>query len=295
MPSRSPLLLASTILLVVSPLLAAEDVKVTAGSVEDQRSSDDQFGGLTIGLVFKGSLMADVKAVRVRVKSARDDAGTVLSKPERDETPKDFEEYEANRQPGPEVRLPSPSRDASTVDVAGEVELFVPARDPNTKQRFEQFLAGIDKPIASAALKSAKIEITPLSPAQYKSRQEKNRPTKEQLIAEGKKRGASDAEIQQALKLMDALAGLSGEAPSENSVLLETKDPDGRIIAIDVVKPDGAEIHASARETNGGRDLKLVKIDLSEKPPADAALSVTLRTPKSVVAVPIDLRGVALP
>ncbi len=295
MPSRSPLLLASAILLVVSPLLAAEDVKVTAGSVEDQRSSDDQFGGLTIGLVFKGSLMADVKAVRVRVKSARDDAGTVLSKPERDETPKDFEEYEANRQPGPEVRLSSPSRDASTVDVAGEVELFVPARDPNTKQRFEQFLAGIDKPIASAALKSAKIEITPLSPAQYKSRQEKNRPTKEQLIAEGKKRGASEAEIQQALKLMDALAGLSGEAPSENSVLLETKDPDGRIIAIDVVKPDGAEIHASGRETNGGRDLKLVKIDLSEKPPADAALSVTLRTPKSVVAVPIDLRGVALP
>ena len=33
---------------------------------------------------------------------------------------------------------------------------------------------------------------------------------------------------------------LGGEAPTETSVLLETKDPDGRIIAIDVARADGA-------------------------------------------------------
>jgi hypothetical protein len=237
----------------------------------------------------------EVKAVRVRVKSARDDAGSALYKPERDDKPKDFEEFSTKRQPGPEVRLSSPSRDASTVDVAGEVELFIPARDPNTKQRFEQFLSGLDKPLSSSALKSAKVEITPLSHKEYKSRQEKNRPTKEQLMAEGKKRGVSDAEIQQAVSMMEALASLSGEAPSESSVLLETKDPDGRIIAIDVVRADGAELPAPSRGTTGGRDLKMVKIDLAEKPPADAALVVTLRTAKSVVTVPLNLKGVALP
>ncbi len=294
MPLRSPRVIL-TVLLLASPLPAAEDVKITAGAVEDQRSSDARFGGLTIELLLKGSGMDDVKAVRVRVKFAKDDAGTVLFKPERDDKPKDFEEYAANRQSGPEVRLLSPSRDASTVDVAGEVELFIPARDPNTKQRFEAFLGGLDKPIASTALKSAKVEITPLSAGEYKTRQEKNRPTKEQIVAEGKKHGASDAEIQQALSLMEAIGSLSGEAPSENSVLLETKDPEGRIIAIDIVRPDGAELHAPSRGSTGGRELKMVKIDLSEKPPADAALVVTLRTAKSLVTIPLDLRGVALP
>jgi hypothetical protein len=283
------------LLLLASPLPAAEDVKVAAGAVEDQRTSDDRFGGLSIELLLKGSGVAEVKALRVKLKSARDDAGTVLFKPEKDEKPKDFEEYDANRHPGPEVRLSSPSRDASTVDVAGEVELFLPARDPSTRQRFDGFLAGLDKPIASTALKSAKVEITPLSAAQYKNRQEKNRPSKEEIAAEGKKHGASEAEIQQAMKLMDALSALSGEAPSENSVLLETKDPEGRIIAIDLVRSDGSDLHAPSRGSTGGREAKMVKIDLSEKPPADAALVVTLRTAKSVVTVPLDLRGIALP
>ena len=277
------------------PVRAAEDIRVTAGIVEDQRFSDDKFGGLSIQLQLKGSGVEEVKAVRVRVKSAKDDTGAVLYKPEKDEKPKDFEEYSTSGHQGPDVRLASPRRDATTVDVTGEVELFLPARDPNTKMKFERFLSGLDKPIANPALKAAKVEITPLSAKEYKTRQEKNKPTKEQIIAEGKKQGVSDAEIQQALKLMEALASLGGEAPSETSVLVETKDPDGRIIAIDLVKADGEELRAPSRGSNGGRDLKLVKIDLAEKPPADAVLVVTLRTPKSVVAVPLNLKGVVLP
>jgi hypothetical protein len=292
---RSPRVLAPVVFLLVSPLFAAEDVKITAGTVEDQRFSDDRFGGLSIALVLKGTGVSDIKAVRVRVKSAKDDVGTNLYKAEKDEKPKDFEEFSESRQPGPEVHLTSPRRDAATVDVAGEVELFIPARDSNTKQRFEQFLGALDKPIASSALKAAKVEITPLSPKDYTSRQEKNKPTKEQIIAEGKKQGISDAEIQQAIKMMDALASLSGEPPSETSILLETKDPDGRIISVDVVKADGTELRAPSRGSSGGRELKLVKIDLSEKPPADAALVVTLRTAKSLVTVPLSLKGVSLP
>jgi len=94
---------------------------------------------------------------------------------------------------------------------------------------------------------------------------------------------------------MDALASLSGEPPSETSILLETKDPDGRIISVDVVKADGTELRAPSRGSSGGRERKLVKIDLSEKPPADAALVVTLRTAKSLVTVPLNLKGVSLP
>jgi hypothetical protein len=65
---RNPRVLVPVVFLLVSPLFAAEDVKITAGTVEDQRFSDDRFSGLSIALVLKGSGVADVKAVRVRVK-----------------------------------------------------------------------------------------------------------------------------------------------------------------------------------------------------------------------------------
>lgn len=287
--------LAPLILLLARPLSGAEDIKVAASTVEDQRSSDGRMGSLTIELALSGGLVAEVKALRVRVKSARDDLGTVLHKPGKDEKPGEFEEFSTDRHPGPQLRLASPSRDASTVDVAGEVELFLPARDSGTKQRFEAFLGRLDKPLPSPALKTARVEITPLSPEMYKTRQQQNKPTKEQIIAEGKKQGVADAEIKQALEMMEALSSLSGEEPSEESVLLETKDPDARIISLDVVKRDGSELRAPSRGSSGGRDVKLIKIDLAEKPPGDAALIVTLRTPKSIVTVPLNLKGVALP
>lgn len=287
--------MAPLILLLAHPLFGVEDVKVAAGAVEDQRSSDSRMGGLSIELKLSGGSLAEVKALRARVKSAKDDLGAVLYKPAKDAKPGEFEEFSPDRRPGPHVSLTSPSRDASTVDVAGEVELFIPARDPNTKQRFEKFLGRLDKPISSSALKSAKVEITPLSPSTYKARQQQNRPTKEQIMEEGKKHGATDAEIKQAIGLMDALASLGGEEPSETSVLLETKDPEGKIISIDVVAGDGAELKAPSRGSSGSGDNKLVKIDLSEKPPADAALLVTLRTSKSIVTVPLNFKEVALP
>ena len=295
MSLRSLCLFSVSAALLAPTMLGAEDIKITAGAVEDQRFSDERFGGLSIELVLKGANVADVKALRVKVKSAKDDVGTVLYKPDRDEKPKDFEEFSADRHPGPHVSLSKPSRDASAVEVAGDVELFLPGRDPATKQRFDQFLTRLDKPISNSALKSAKVEITPLSAKEYSARQKKNRPTKEEIIAEGKKHGASDAEIQQALGLMDALAALGGEEPTPNSVLIETKDPEGKIISIDVVKADGSELSAPSRGTTGGRESKMVKIDLADKPPADAALVVTMRTAKSLLTVPLNLKGVSLP
>lgn len=287
--------LAPLVLFLAGPLFAAEGVAVTVASVEDQRVTENRFGGLTIELLLKGGSVAEAKALRVKVKSAKDNVGSVLYKPERDDKQGGFEEFSPDRRPLPGVRLLSPRRDASTVDVTGEIELFIPSLDPNTKQRFDGFLKRLDTPIAGPALKGAKVEITPLSAKEYKARQLKNRPTKEQIMAEGKKQGVPDAEIQKAIELMDALAALGGEEPSPTSILLEAKDPDGRVISIDVVKADGSELRAPSRGFSGGHELKLMKIDLEEKAPADAALLVTLRTPKSLVTIPLNLKEVVLP
>jgi len=294
-PGGSKLAFPAFLLALSTSGAAAQDVKVAPGTVEDLRFSDNRMGGLTVELKLTGAALKDIKAVRMRVKSAKDNVGTDLYKPGKEEKVADFEEFSENRRPGPKLSLATPSRDATSIDVSGEVELFMPSRDPATVQKFEKALAKPDKPIASPALKSARVEITPLSAATYKSRQQQNKPTTEQIREEGKKHGASEEEIQQAIKLMDAMAALGGEEPGDTSVLLETKDPEGRIISIEVAGPDGAELHASSRGTTGGRESKLVKIDLDAKPPADAMLVVTLRTPKSVVNVPVKWKEVALP
>ena len=46
------------------------------------------------------------------------------------------------------------------VRVTGEVELFIPKKDPNTNLKLDRFQAAPDKPINNAALKSAKVTIT---------------------------------------------------------------------------------------------------------------------------------------
>ncbi len=296
MSSQSRLGLAACVLLLASPLLGADDIKVTTERVEDDRSSESRNGSLEIELKLEGGTPADVKALRVKIQSARDNVGSVLNRPAPDGKPAEFVEFSPDRHPGPQLRLASPSREASTVDITGEVELFIPSRDPGTKQKFDGFLGKLDKPIASAALKATRVDITPLSTKAYKERQQANRPTKDQIIAEGKKHGATEAEIKQALALMEAFSSLNGaDESSDRTVLLETRDPDGRVISIDVVGADGSELRVPSRSTSGARDVKLQKIDLAEKPPAGAALLVLIRTPRSIVTVPLSLKELALP
>lgn len=281
--------------LVAASLLAAEDWKVTPGNVEEERSSDGRAGGLAVGLRVTGGSVAEVQAIRWRVKSARDDRGSNLYMASKDDKPREFEEFAPDRRQEPRLALSSPAREASSIDVAGEVELFVPARDPAARQRFAGFLGRLDRPLAGSALKSAKLEITPLTAAVYTERERQNRPSREDIFAEGRKHGVSETEIKQAVALVEALSAMGGEAPGENSVLVEAKDPDGRLISVDVVGADGQELRAPSRGSTGLREVKLFRIDLAEKPPADAVLVVTLRTSRSVVTVPFRFQGVALP
>ena len=282
-------------LTLVAATAHGQDVKISAGPIEDGRQNNERMSALSIELKVEGDGAVDVQAMRIKVKSAKDDLGTNLVKPSPDGSPPAFEEFGVNRSPKPKIRLASPARAASKVDVTGEVELFIPKKDPNTSLKLDRFQAALDKPISNAALKSAKVTLTPLSAKEYVSRQAKNKPTKEQMIAEGKKRGATDDEIKQMLALMEAFSKMGSEPPDEKSVLLETKDPEGRIMDIQVAAKGGEEIHSNGRGSSGSDELKLRKIDLTEKAPADAVLVVTLRTPKSVVTVPISMKEVNLP
>jgi len=65
-------------LLAVPGLASAQDLRVTAGTIEDRRTTGKFFGGLEIELKLTGDDLADAKAARVVLKKAVDESGRDL-------------------------------------------------------------------------------------------------------------------------------------------------------------------------------------------------------------------------
>jgi len=281
-------------LLLVAPVSPAlgQTPKVERGEVSDTRATAHGMGALTVELKLTGENLEGITSARPRLKMAKDDKGNVLL-PKNGPEP-EFEEWAPNRSPQLRVRLLNPARGASSVDLAGEVDVFVPARDPASTVRLEKLLARLDKPVSSSALKSAGVEVTPLSPAQFVERRKKAKPTKEQMAAEGRKRGMSEEEIKQGLELMEAFSSLGEEPPGETSVLFELKDPENRVLSAELVDADGKELDRQGRSSSG-REISHVELKMREKPPEGAALKVTLRTNKGTLVVPFSLKQEVLP
>lgn len=68
-----------------------------------------------------------------------------------------------------------------------------------------------------------------------------------------------------------------------------------RVRTVRVLRPDGTEISASSLQVTIAEGKGSLELILAEPPPADATLVLGLLTRRSVVAVPFELKGVALP
>jgi hypothetical protein len=275
--------------------VSADEIRAVPGAVEELRSNTPDIAGLSLELKLEGEGSADVDSIRLQVKSAKDNLGNSLYRALPKQKRSDFEPLAQGPFP-PKIRLANPPRDATTMNVSIEVDLFIPKRDPGSRVKLGAFLAKLDKPLSNSALKSAKVEITPLSAKEYQERMARSRPTKEQLMARAKEDGLSEKEIEMSLALMEAFSQLGeSDGPSENDVYFETKDPDDRLMSLKVVDKDGNDLPNSGTSTSGADNKKLWKIAQREKIPADAALQLNVRTSKSTVTQSFDLKEVALP
>lgn len=289
-----PPALCMFLLLPPSPPVEASELRVVAGPIEDIRSSSPEYAGLNVEIKLEGAGSEDVDAVRIHVKSAKDNLGNSLYRSTSKQKRGDFQRI-AKGPFQPKVTLANPPRDASNLNVALELEMFIPKRDPNSSVRLDGFLSKLDKPLSHPTLKSAKVEVIPLSAKEYQDREAKSRPTKEQLLARAKEDGLSEKEVEMALALMEAFSKLGeSEGSSENDIYLETKDADSRLIDWKVVDKEGNEVPSGGTQSSGS-DKKLWQLRLREKPPADAALLLTIRTSKATVTQGFDLKEVVLP
>ncbi len=146
------------------PLLAQPDVRVVAGDVTDARfSGGHRTGGLSLKVKVRGDGMDGVQALRFLLADARDDLGNRLV-PDREDAP----EFRDVRGDSAEERLSfrNPARDASSFRVSGQVELFVPGRDPAATVKVPQAFARPGRPLSSPGLAAANVEVTVLPRAQ---------------------------------------------------------------------------------------------------------------------------------
>lgn len=282
------------LLLIALPLSAQpKPIEVSVHQVQDRRAKGF-FSELTISLALPKIGSSEVAASRVLVSTATDDQGKDLV--DREKTAGELEpNYRGGMmRPGGEdppamvsVSLKNPARAATTLtDVSGEIELYMPGRDPNSVAELTKFAPATGKPLTHKALKANGVEITLLSAAQIEAE-------KKRLTAEKRKSlkadGWEDGENLESY-LNDFLqSSLSFDAESDVPVRL--KDPNKRIQAMIYVDGNGEEKRVNIRDTEG-----LAILTAWGGPPRpDWKLKVQMKTAKNVVRHTFALKDVKLP
>ena len=295
MSSRSTALPACAVALALLALpgrAAGQDLRVTAGTIEDRRTTGKFFGGLEIELKLTGDDLADAKAARVLLKKAVDESGRDLLPEKRGD--EDFQKSSGSSGPDLKVNLKNPARGAGAIkEVSGEVELYAPSRDPAATVVVERLTSRMDKPVASPALKAQKIAVRLVSPNVYradaKKREAEMDAEMEKHKDEVKKEAGDDKTAEALMGLVKAFSGMMNDV-GDNDVILQIEDEGGKLQDVEVVGKSGV-IDTRGSMSSGG--LKILQY--SEKLPPDAKLRFLLKTKKSLLKTPFTLTNVPLP
>jgi hypothetical protein len=295
MSSRSTALPACAVALALLALpgrAAGQDLRVTAGTIEDRRTTGKFFGGLEIELKLTGDDLADAKAARVLLKKAVDESGRdLLPEKKGDE---DFQKSSGSSGPDLKVNLKNPARGAGAIkEVSGDVELYAPSRDPAATVVVERLTSRMDKPIAAPALKAQNIAVRLVSPNVYradaKKREAEMDAEMEKHKEEVKKEAGDDKTAEALMGLVKAFSGMMNDV-GDNDVILQIEDEGGKLQDVEVVGKSGV-IDTRGSMSSGG--LKILQY--SEKLPPDAKLRFLLKTKKSLLKTPFTLTNVPLP
>ncbi len=270
-------------LLVCAATASALDVAVK--EVKDSRTTGQFFKNLEVEFALKGAELANAKAVRTSVKSAKDSTGKNLLTEDSSSTSfSELSGFGDAEERAITVKLANPERKAETLsELKGEIEFYVPSRDPAAIVTLPGVPKQLGKPVAHPALKSAGVELTIHTDASYAALRKQER---EKQVAEMKAQGASPEMIEMATSFMDSMNG-----GTENSIILLVKDPQKRLIGVDFQTAAGEKI-----ETNGSMTSSDQKtIYFSQPLPSDYTAQIQLLTDKAVVKAPLQLANVQLP
>lgn len=268
---------------------AQQPIDVVVSQVNDRRTNGQFFAQLVITLELPKIKTSDMAASRVIVSSAADDTGRDLVDHEAGEpmleTNQRMNMDDKSAPAQVSVTLKNPDRKAGSVkEVRGEIELFIPARDPNSLADLAKFVPQSGKPLAHKALKANGVEITILTPAQIDAERKRRLDAK-------KKEYADYSYDEETLKnVLDSFSE-SNLALEENDLVARIKDPNRHIQDIAYLDASGQPQHVSVRDDEGLTRLST----WVGKPQPDWKLRVTMRTAKNTSRHAFVLKDVKLP
>jgi hypothetical protein len=269
---------------------AGQGVRVSTGTIEDRRTTGRFFAGLEIELKLTGDDVADAKSARIILKKAVDETGRDIL-PEQ----KPDEDFLSVGSSPLKLALKNPARGAAAVkEIAGEVQLFVPSRDPAAVVTVDRVVTRMDRSVDSPALKAQKIALRVVSPkahrAAAKERDAEFEKEMEKHKDEMKKEAGDDKTAEALIALVKGFSGMMNEV-GENDLILEIEDEQKKLLDVSVVGPKGETIDTRGSMSSGSLRI----LQFGEKLPADAKLKLLLQTRKSIVSSPFTLANVPLP
>ncbi|MFO0911400.1 MAG: formylglycine-generating enzyme family protein [Pirellulales bacterium] len=221
----------------------ADGVQVSIERINNQRYGDRHV--VEIQLKITGPLVAETKAMRTFVFEASDDEGHPLPMPDSQDGFQPFG--------GSQIYLTAPGPVKTVKVLRGEVDLLVPARDPESVVTIN-FAKEAGAPVNSAVLKAAVAEIT-----------------FDELQGPSEEAGARQ----------------------EWSVSYLIKDPYGRIVGDpEFVDRDGRTIPTSTPYGGGSGGTRKLTVVFRSMPPEDCLVKFQVATDKSMVAVPFEFEDV---
>jgi hypothetical protein len=274
---------------------AAENSKpidVAVKTVNDRRTTGF-FAQLAINIELPTIPATDVAASRVLLSSAVDDSGRSLLDPEAKEPELELNHRGSLHQSGDtplpaaiSVNLKNPDRSATKVkEVLGEIELYMPGKDPNSVAEIAKFMTFMGKPLAHQALKANGVELALVSAAEIEAEKKKRADAKRKEYAD---MGYSGEDLESMISsIIDSLLG----GADENSVFVRIEDPNQRIQNISYIDAAGESQHVSVRDSEG-----IMWLDTwAGRPANDWKLSINMKTPKNIVRYAFALKDVPLP
>ncbi|MBK9967010.1 MAG: hypothetical protein IPP07_19845 [Holophagales bacterium] len=184
------------------------------------------------------------------------------------------------------AEMKNPPRKAKLLkEVSGEIELYVPSRDPNGEAAFPKILSMGGKPLSHPALKATGVEIGVLSQAQVTAERKKAEAAERAKL---KKDGLTEEDQ---LKELVESALYSFPKGGEEQIVLRVNDPKKAIQDIKLVDGKGEPKFSGRSEQAGFMVLEF----WGEKPKPDWTMKVLMQSEKSLVRHTFVFRDLPLP
>lgn len=266
----------------------APDVRVLVGEVTDKRTTGQFFAECEVQLKIIGDAVADSSGIRsVRVRSAADDTGRDLLKPDEDSSTSDATNEESRSSLEKTIKLKNPARGAKFIQsIQGEIELLQPTPANGGVVVERGFMAKANEPLVSPALKKWKIQITYFTKEGFEA--------KKQEYEKQKGSEKPDAGTQFGKALAEAFGSLFGgmSDDDENSLRFVVDDPEGHIAGMFFRDKTGKRIDSRGSSRSGSfRNFNLE----GGMPPPDTQLVIFLATPETIKKVPFKVEDIPLP